>query len=133
MTHLHANKAHLPRLNTAPAAGRTRLRERGMVTAELAIGILTATLIAVGLCWGLSVVVVHTMCADVAAQVARAEARGDATASDEARGHAPAGASISVDKSGDQVRVAVTTAVRLGHVVAVQVTGMAVMPKEPGT
>ena len=106
---------------------------RGMVTAELAIGILSATMLAVFLCWGVSLVVVHTECADVAVQIARAEARGDAISSAEAKKHAPAAATVTVDKTGDQVRVTVSTPVTYGHFVTITVTGHATMPKEPGT
>ncbi|MCL2490333.1 MAG: hypothetical protein FWF36_06390 [Propionibacteriaceae bacterium] len=107
-----------------------KLRERGMVTAELAIGILSATMVAVCLSWGINLLAVHTECADVAAQIARAEARGDAPASTLARGHAPTGASISIDQTGSQVVVTVGVPVSFGHIASVGVSGSATMPKE---
>ena len=105
---------------------------RGMVTAELAIGILSATMLAVCLCWGVSLVVVHTECTDVAAQIARADARGDKASSTEAKKHAPAGSTIAVEKTGDQVNVSVSVPVTYGHLVTITVKGHATMPREPG-
>lgn len=104
-----------------------------MVTAELAIGILTATMLAIGLAWGVHLLAVHTECADVAAQVARAAARGDTAASDQAAQRAPTGAEVTVSKSDTQVHVQVSVTVSLGNIVSVTVTGQATMPKEPGT
>jgi len=104
-----------------------------MVTAELALGILTATMVAVVLSWGIHLIVVQTECADVAAQVARAEARGDAASASQAREHAPAGSTIDVSRPGDDVQVKVSIKVSFGPVIHVTVTGTAVMPKEPGT
>lgn len=123
-----------PRRHTAAAPARRHKRrsQRGMVTAELAIGILTATMLAFALCWGVRLIVIHTECADVAAQVARAEARADTTAAAEARQRAPGGASIETDRSGNAVRVDVSLPVSLGHILTITVTGSATMPKEPG-
>jgi len=102
-----------------------------MVTVELAIGILSATMLAVFLSWGINLLVVHTECADAAAQIARAEARGDAAASTAARGHAPSGADITVDQSGTEVVVTVGVTVSFGQLVSMDVSGSATMPKEP--
>jgi len=104
-----------------------------MVTAELALGILTATMVAVVLCWGINLIVVQTECADVAAQIARAEARADSAAADQARGHAPAGATIEVTRPGGDVHVVVSVKARFGKLIGITVTGTATMPKEPGT
>jgi len=101
-----------------------------MVTAELAIGILSATMVAVCLAWGINLLVVHTECADAAAQIARAEARGDAPASTQARGHAPTGAVIDIDQTGSQVVVTVGVSVPFGHITSVGVSGSGTMPKE---
>jgi len=101
-----------------------------MVTAELAIGILSATVVAVFLAWGVNLLVVRTECADVASQIARAEARGDAPAAAQARGHAPDGAAINVDETGSQVVVTVEVSVSFGQIITVDVSGSATMPKE---
>jgi len=104
-----------------------------MVTAELAIGILSATMVAIVLCWGIHLLVVQTECADVAAQAARAQARGDQSMLAEVHRHAPTGASFTVDTTGSEVRVSVSVPESFGHVFKITVTGQAVMPKEPGT
>ncbi|MCL2782982.1 MAG: hypothetical protein FWD80_03290 [Propionibacteriaceae bacterium] len=107
--------------------------QRGMVTAELAIGILSATMVAFVLSWGVHLIAVQTVCADVAAQVARAEARGDAAAANEARQHAPDGATLDIAKTGTEVHVTVSVRISLGRLISMPVTGQAAMPKEPGT
>jgi len=104
-----------------------------MVTAELAVSILTATMVAVVMCWGIHLIAVQTECRDIAAQVARAEARGDYAAATEARQRAPLGASINVYRNGDDVEAEVSLEVSFGNLFHITVTGKAVMPKEPGT
>jgi len=102
-----------------------------MVTAELAIGLLTATMVTVVLCWGVNLLSISTQCADVAAQIARAEARADKAATAIARQHLPAGAAVTVDITQTEVRVRVELVVRLGHLLSLPVSGRAVMPREP--
>jgi len=103
-----------------------------MVTAELAIGILSAAMVAITICWGLHVIAVQTECADAASQIARAEARADSAAAKQARGHVPDGAAVDVEKTGTQVNVTVSVPVSLGHLLTITATGRATMPKEPG-
>jgi len=104
-----------------------------MVTAELAVSILTAAMIAIVMCWGIHLIAVQTECTDIAAQVARAEARGDAKAASEARKRAPAGAVIDVGTTSDgAILVRVSVQAKFGSVMSMKVTGRAVMPKEPG-
>jgi len=107
-----------------------RLGQRGMVTAELAIGILSATMVAICLAWAINLLAVHTECSDAAAQIARAEARGDAPASAQAKGHVPSGAEINIDQTGSQVVVTVDVKVAFGNFVSMDVSGTATMPKE---
>lgn len=104
-----------------------------MVTAELAIGILSATMLAVVLAWGIQLLALQTECADVAAQAARAAARGDQAGLAVAKGHAPNGAQVDVDTTGTQVDVTVSVKAAFGHLFSVPVTRHASMPKEPGT
>jgi len=104
-----------------------------MVTFELAIGILSAMMVAVVMCWGIHLIAVQTECADIAAQVARAEARGDSKASSQARKRAPTDAVIDVRTTANgAVEVRVTVQAKFGSVLSMKVTGSAVMPKEPG-
>jgi len=104
-----------------------------MVTLELAVSILSAAMIAVVMCWGIHLIAVQTECSDIAAQVARAEARGDSKASSEARKRAPSDAVINVRTTGNGVvTVQVSVQARFGSVISMKVTGRAVMPVEPG-
>jgi len=104
-----------------------------MVTAELALGILTAAMVAIVMCWGIHLIAIQTQCADVAAQVARAEARNDAASAADARSRVPAGASVDVKRGSTDVEVTVSLPVSFGKVFNITVTGRATMPKEPGT
>lgn len=79
---------HLPACEVR--GGRpARKGERGMVTAELAVGLLALSVVVVIAVWTVGLVVVRTQCSDVAAQVARQLARGDQQQADAARGRAP--------------------------------------------
>jgi len=103
-----------------------------MVTAELAIGILSATMVAIVLCWGIHLLAIQTECADIAAQAARAQARGDQAMLAQTHRHAPKDATFNVDATGSEVRVSVSVPESFGHVFTINITGRAVMPKEPG-
>ncbi len=85
-------------------------RERGAVTAELAMGLPLLVAVTMGLVWLLSVGVAQIRTVDAARETARAAARGDDTAAAVARGRrvAPEGSDVVVRVSGDQV-VAVAT------------------------
>ena len=61
-----------------------------MVTAELAVTILTAFTLLIMMSWGVYLVVLQLRCTDVAAAVARQVARNDKAAADRARAQAPA-------------------------------------------
>jgi len=104
-----------------------------MVTAELALGILTAMMVAIVMCWGIHLIAIQTQCADVAAQVARAEARNDAASAADARSRVPQGASIDITRSASDVEVSVSLPVSFGNIFNITVTGRATMPKEKGT
>ncbi|MCT3016192.1 hypothetical protein EFN04_06580, partial [Propionibacterium freudenreichii] len=56
-----------------------------MVTAELAVGILSVALLAGIFCWVVAVIGVQIRCGDSAAQIARQTARGDQAAVQRAR------------------------------------------------
>lgn len=109
-----------------------KCRQRGMVTAELAVGMLAAGMVAVMACWVVGLVVLQTRCADVASQVARQVARGDQQAADEARGRAPSGAKVDVRKGGATVTVVVDVDSSLGRLGPVHLTGRAIADMEPG-
>ena len=117
---------------TIPVARRlTDRAPRGMVTFELAIGILSAALAAVVLCWALSLLTLHIRCADAAAQVARYTARGDSLQAKAAKERAPTGSTIEIVEDGASVTVVVSAQSRLGRIGPVTMSGRATMPKEP--
>ena len=89
-------------------SGARRARDRGMVTAELAVATLAALVIMLLLSWGIYLMVVQVRCIDTAAEVARQAARGDDAAVARARREAPAGARVRIARSEGLVRVDVS-------------------------
>lgn len=79
-----------------------------MVTAELAFGSLFVAGFLVVVAWVIAVLMTWTACQNIAAEVARQEARGDVRASEQAKRSAPPGAVVSVDRDGTLVRVRVS-------------------------
>jgi|GEM_PF-1510130 len=103
---------------------------RGMVTFELAVGVLSATFLTGVLAWTIGLVVLQGRCSDTAAQVARQLARDDQVAAQEAFGRGPRGAELAVDEGADVVSVVVTVDARFGAMGQVEVRGSAQMPRE---
>ena len=113
----------------APApAGR---RERGMVTVELAVSILTAALIVAALCWVIGVVGTQIRCQDSAMAIARQLARGDEAGAQRARASVPSGSSVQVSYDGDVVQVVVDDELSWGRLGPVAVSGRATVTREP--
>jgi len=81
--------------------------DRGMVTAELAMGSLFVAAFVGMVAWVITLLMAWTLCQNTAAEVARQEARGDVQASEAAQQGKPAGATVSVSRRGDAVRVEV--------------------------
>ncbi|MFF4504776.1 TadE family type IV pilus minor pilin [Streptomyces sp. NPDC001401] len=83
--------------------------DRGFVTAESAMVLPVLVMFAMALVWGLLVVAAQIQCVDAARTGARAAARQDPgdKVVQVARAAAPRGAKVTVDREGDQVRVAV--------------------------
>ncbi|MEZ0577701.1 TadE family type IV pilus minor pilin [Nocardioides sp. MH1] len=92
---------------------RTVRDERGIVTAELAMGLPLLLAVTTGLVWLLSVGAAQVRTVDAARECARAVARGDDQAAAVAVGErvAPEGVRVAVATSGDRV-----TATASGHV-----------------
>lgn len=109
-----------------------RGEDRGMVTVELAVGLLTASLAVAVACWVVMLVVLQGRCEQVAGQVARQVARADDKAADEAKRRVPAGGRVEVSTTDRQVRVVVDAASSFGPIGPVRVTGRAVADLEPG-
>lgn len=119
-----------PGRGAGEAAGRRR--DRGMVTVELAVGLLTLALMSIAATFVVSSVVVQTRCGDTASAIARQLARGDQRAADQARSSAPLGAAIRVDRSSDQVRVTVSVTRYLGRLGPLHLSSRAEAALEPG-
>lgn len=103
-----------------------------MVTVELAIGVLAATLVAAFLVSLTLLGVAQAACAETASQVARQTARGDAAAAAEARDRAPAGAVVEVSRDGSGVRTRVRAPFRLLSLPAAELRAEAWAAYEPG-
>lgn len=93
----------------APARNTNRVRDqRGMVTAELALGSLVVACLCLVAAWAVGLVSVYVGCQDLASQVARQRSRGDQAAVDSAISHGPAGSHVAIAVGGGQVTVTVT-------------------------
>ncbi len=119
-----------PRADASGDKGPTR--ERGMVSVELAIGVLAMALVALVGAFIISMAVVQGRCGDTAAAVSRQLARGDRQEADRARGTAPRGATVQVTTSGGRVRVTVSVSERLGRFGPVRLSSTAEAAVEPG-
>lgn len=88
--------------------------EDGAVTAEAALVIPVLVMVAVSLCWLVSLGVTQLRVTDAARETVRALARGDDAAAAEALGRqvAPDGATFVVRRDNGTVRVSVRSAVR---------------------
>jgi hypothetical protein len=84
--------------------------ERGAVTAELALVLPMLVAVTVGLVWLLAVGAAQVRTVDAARETARAVARGDDEAAAVARGLrvAPPGSTVTVVRTGGEVRVTVS-------------------------
>ena len=111
---------------------RNDSRERGMVTAELAVGLLTATLVAAILAWVIGLAGLQARCNDTAAAVARQYARGDESAAIDASRAAPEGSSVQADVMSGQVRVVVVAKRSWGALGPISIEGRAQLTVEPG-
>jgi len=88
--------------------------ERGMVTAELALGMVSAIFVLIFGCWAIVLGVLQLGCIDTAAETARQAARGDQQAVRSAEADAPRGATVTVKTVGDRVVVDVALFARPG-------------------
>ncbi|MFC8090267.1 TadE family type IV pilus minor pilin [Streptomyces sp. NPDC057301] len=91
--------------------GRLTVRgsDRGFVTAESAVVLPVLVMFAMALVWGLLVVAAQIQCVDAARTGARAAARQDPADAviEVTREAAPRGATVTVGREGDEVRVVV--------------------------
>ncbi|MFT4296542.1 MAG: TadE family type IV pilus minor pilin [Micropruina sp.] len=79
--------------------------ERGMVSVEVAFGVLLSAVVTLGLCYLIAIVIQLGQLQAVAGEVARQEARGDTAAARRAEHDAPDGTRVRVSGSGADVVV----------------------------
>lgn len=113
-------------------------RERGSVTAETALALPVLVLVLAAVVWVLAAVGAQLRCVDAAAGAARVAARGEGPAAVAVAGRrlAPDGATVRVQRRGEQVHVTVAARVRpfasLGALPGLAVSATAVALVEPG-
>lgn len=106
--------------------------QRGMVTVELAVGLLAVGMVLTLCTWVLTLVVVQTRCEDTASQVARQLARGDGAAARQAEDRAPKGSEVARRSGSGTVTVRVSVERSLGSIGPVRLSGEATADLEPG-
>ena len=104
-----------------------------MVTAELAVTILTAFTLLIMMCWGVYLVILQLRCTDVAAAVARQVARRRQGRGGPGRAQAPRGATVQVNRSPRLVTVTVRVRAKplSGWLVTVPLRARAQVVPEP--
>lgn len=125
----------LDRCRTRPSRSMTGrpprpATDRGMVTVELAIGVMTACLVAALLGWGIGLIGLQARCSESASQIARQLGRDDQQAADEARLRVPDGAEVRVTSGNTTVEVLVTAQASWGRFGPVTVQGRATAPTQ---
>ena len=115
----------------APRRGCSR-DHRGMVTVELAVGFVTATLLTATLVAVVLLGVAQVACARTSTEMARQLTRGDTAAADTARDEAPTGATFEVVQKQDGVAVRVSAPMSILGLGDVIVTAERWAAWEPG-
>lgn len=126
-----ARRGGRSRVSATPGRSPQRSRQRiarGMVTVEMAVSLIAATLVVATSCWVVGLVVVEDACRTTAAQVARQVARGDTASARQAESNAPTGAKVSTTTSGGWVNVTVQVDRSLGRIGPVHLRGQARSP-----
>lgn len=103
-----------------------------MVTAELAVGLLSAAVICALLAWTVGLMALHARCEQTATAIVRQLARGDQAAADAAAKTAPAQSKIESSRTGEIITVRVSTQRSLGPVGPVPISAAAQLSVEPG-
>ena len=122
-------KTRTVRGSVAGASGR---RSRGMVTLELAIGIMSAAIVLFCLSAAVGMLILQDKVEHVAAQAARFAARGDDDQLADVRKRMPKDTRLTVDKSDGWVRATASAQRSWGRLGPFTVTGRASAPLEPG-
>ena len=106
--------------------------QRGMVTAELAVGVMVMALALLFASAVVGLLIQQDAAENIAAQVARHAARGDDAEVAKVKRRAPKGATVGLDEGEGWVRATVTIKQRWGRVGPVTLTATAQAAKEPG-
>lgn len=109
-----------------------RLRQRGMVTVELAIGFVTAAVLLAALITMGQIGVTQAACAESSAQLARQAARGDDAAVAAAERRLPREGRAELTRGQDGVHAVVTAEVAVLGIGRVPVSAEAFAAYEPG-
>lgn len=109
-----------------------RRRTRGMVTLELAIGIMSAAMVLFGASAVIGMLILQDRIESVASQAARFSARGDEAELAKVRKKAPRGATITVQKSGGWAVAKVRAERSWGRLGPFELQAEASAPLEPG-
>ncbi len=112
-----------------PGGGRA---DRGMVTAEIAVGLVALALVVAVAVQVIHLVILQTRCADTASAVARQLARSDADAAARASNTAPPGARVQTDVVGGHVVVTVHLQAGVLGVGRIPLAARAEVVSEPG-
>ena len=110
---------------------RSKPRARGMVTVEMALGLISTAVVLAFCSALLGLGIMQGQCEDVATQVARHVARGDDASAKRATQAAPRSARVVTTTRGGWVTVVVTARQSWGSIGPVEVAGQASMPLEP--
>lgn len=113
-----------------PSGSRDAAKSRGMVTAEIAVGILSLAVLTAIMAFTISLISLRGACADVAAQVARQLARDDQVAAAAAQARAPQGSRVEVRREGSLIIVQVSAEARFGNVGSIPISATAVSDHE---
>lgn len=108
------------------------VRQRGLVTIELAIGILTAVTVMVTLVSMILVGAAWSAASSAAATIARHHAAGDLTGERQARSQLPSDSSVAVDETTEGVSVEVTVTPEVLGLGQITVNAQSYARWEPG-
>lgn len=120
------------RVKYSPAKPGPSNSQRGMVTVEIALGVLSLTALTVLLGWVVNLGLIQARCQDTASQVARQHARGDHAAAARAVQGAPEGAQVDVRRAEGDVIAETSMEVSFFGAHSLTVSAIARYPLEPG-
>ncbi|MGA4506405.1 TadE family type IV pilus minor pilin [Propionibacteriaceae bacterium G1746] len=121
-----------PEPAATPRPATDAARARGMVTLELAVGLLTTTLVLFGASAVVGLLITQDRAETIAVQAARHAARGDQKKLAAVKAAAPSGASVDLVTRDGWVHATVVVRRSWGAIGPVTLTATAQQPLEPG-